>query len=68
MPQRHISRQKNEKYVERRSIFVTTGKKIHEWVVKAGLLIVYLKLKFDEIQNDYLTQTLALLTEVELKK
>ena len=30
--------------------------------------MVYLQLKFDEIQNDYLTQTPVFLTDVELKK
>ena len=30
--------------------------------------IVYLQLKFDEIKNDYLTQTLVFLVGVELKK
>ena len=28
---------------------------IHEWVVNGRVLIAYLQLKFDEIQNDYLT-------------
>ena len=30
--------------------------------------IVYLQLKFDETQNDYLTQTLVFLAGVELRK
>ena len=40
----------------------------HEWAVKTRVSIVYLQLKFDEIQNDYLTQTLVFLAGVEMKK
>ena len=58
----------NEKYIDRRSNFVTTDKNNHEWIVKFLVSIAYLYLKFDEIQNDYLTQTLAFLAGVELKK
>ena len=35
---------------------------------KTEALIVYLQLKFDEIQNDYLSQTLVFLAEVGMKK
>ena len=31
-------------------------------------MIVYLQLKFDEIQTDYLTKTQIFLAEIELKK
>ena len=43
---------------------LTTRKKI----IKTRLSIIYLQLKFDEIQNYYLTQTLIFLAGVELKK
>ena len=40
----------------------------HERAVKTCVSILCLQLKFDEIQNDYLTQTLVLLAGVEFKK
>ena len=40
----------------------------HEWGVKTRVSIVYLQFKFDEAQNDYLTQSLGFLAEVELQK
>ena len=40
----------------------------HEWAVKIQTPIVYLCFKFDEIQNDYSTETLVFLEGDELKK
>ena len=40
----------------------------HERAVKSRVSIVYPQLKFDEIQNDYLTQTLVFLVIVKLNK
>ena len=40
----------------------------HEWAVNTRASIVYPQLKFDEIQNNYLTQTLVFSAEIELKK
>ena len=37
------------------------------WAVKIRVAIVCLQLKLDEIQNDYLTQTLVFLEKVNLK-
>ena len=31
----------------------------NEWTIKTRVLIVYLQLKFDEMQNDYLSQKLV---------
>ena len=42
--------------------------KNHERAVKIEVSIAYLQFKFDEVQNDYLTQTLVFLAGVELKK
>ena len=55
-------------YKDGRPTFVTTDKKNFKSVVKARLSIAYLKLKFDELQNDDLTQILVFLEGVELKK
>ena len=62
---KHTSIWVNEKYVDRWSYFDTTAKKIMN--CKNWLSIVYLELKFDEMQNNCLTRTLVFLTEVELK-
>ena len=40
----------------------------YEWAVKTTVSIVYLQLKFDEIQKDFSTQTVVFLAEVKLKK
>ena len=40
----------------------------HASAVKTRVSIVYLQLYFDEIQNDYLAQTLVFLVGFELKK
>ena len=42
-------------------------RKSHELALKTRVPIVYLQVKFDEMQNDYLTQTLVFLGPVELK-
>ena len=41
----------------------------HEWwAVKTQVSIVYLQPKINEVQNDYLTQTMVFLAGIELKK
>ena len=50
---RYIFIRTNEKYIDKRSNFVTTGKKITNEFVKARLSTVYLQLKFEETQNDF---------------
>ena len=40
----------------------------HKWAVKTCVLIVYLKLKFDEVENYNSTQTMIFLSWVKLKK
>ena len=40
----------------------------HEWADKTKVMIVYLQLKFDDIQNDYLSKTQVFLAGIELKK
>ena len=40
----------------------------HEWAVKTRISIVCIQLKFEEIQNGCLTQTLVLLAGIEFKK
>ena len=40
----------------------------NECTLKSRVSVVYLQLKFDETQNDYLIQTLEFLAGVELKK
>ena len=66
-PWRHISNRNSGKYTDRLSRFYH-WRENHEWVVKIRVSIAYIQLKFDEIQNDYLTQTLVFLAGVELKK
>ena len=65
---RHISNLNNGKYIDRRSNSVTTDQNVIDDLKKTRILIVYLQLKFDEIQNDYLTQALVFLARVDLKK
>ena len=40
----------------------------HEWTAKTRVLIVYLQLKLNEMQNGYLIEILVFLTDVELIK
>ena len=44
------------------------ARKNHEWVVKTRVSIVHLQLKFNEIQNDCLTQAMVVLARFELKE
>ena len=57
-----------QKCIDVRFNFVITDKKNHKWVVKTRLSFVFPHFKFEEIQNDYLTQILIFSAEVELKK
>ena len=52
------------KYIERRPYDVTTSQKIVNQLQKTRVSIVYLLLKFDEIQTDYLALTLIFLIRV----
>ena len=53
-PRSHFSNRNKEKYLDRRSNNVTTDQK---HMNEPQNSILYLQLKFDEIQNDYLTKT-----------
>ena len=67
-PRIHTKNQNNGKYVDRQCNSVVSRQKNHIRAVKTRVTIVYVQLKFDESQDDYLTQTLVYLTGVELKK
>ena len=42
--------------------------KKYEWAIKISCIDIYQQLKFDEIKNDYLSQTMVILAGFELKK
>ena len=56
-PRRYISNHNKEKYIDRRSDFVTTRKKNPKRILKSWPSIIYLQLKFDDIQNNCLTKS-----------
>ena len=58
-PLRPFSNRNNGKYVDRRSNAIVTHQKMRNELLKSRVSIVYLQLNFNEIQNDYLVQTLV---------
>ena len=64
---RPCAKRNSRKHTDRPSNRVVTHQKIMKELQKLEYRL-YLHLKFDEIQKDYLTQTLVFFAGVELKK
>ena len=67
-PQIQSKNQNNGKYTGRRCKSAAISRETNELGFKTRISILYLQLKFDEIRNDFLNQTIVFLIGVALKK